>query len=110
MRDQRYFDVILPILFQHKQLNVDTMSLQCSPMLLHRRKSDVDPICIYNLFSTSIQRRKGNYFQHLTNVILPAGKVLTVFGLTVLVRSITQFSTKWVFHVTGKTPLYLYQG
>ena len=57
-------------------------------MFFHRRKSYVDPICIFNLFSTSIQRRKG-YFQRLTNVILPAGKILIGFGLTVVIRSIS---------------------
>ena len=33
--------------------------------LFQPRKSYVNPICIFNLFSTSIQRRKGNFQRSL---------------------------------------------
>ena len=42
--------------------------------LFQRRKSYVNPVCVFNLFSTSVQRRKGN-FRRWFNVILPAGSI-----------------------------------
>ena len=41
-----------------------------------RRESNVDPICIFNLFSTLIQRWAvyfTTFVQRLSNAIMPAG-------------------------------------
>ena len=46
--------------------------------LFQRQESNVNPICIFNLLSTSIQKLECDFKrwfnQHLSNIVLPVGK------------------------------------
>ena len=60
LKFRRCFNVGLKLLLVDEIDNVTST-------LFQRRKSYVNPICIFNLFSTSVQRRKDN-FQRWFNV------------------------------------------